>query len=805
MNKRRAMVLAATLVCCLALAGGVLAVTLSDRKLSWRVASSGGGKAESASYAIHFAVGQTAAGLSDSANYQIQAGFWPGVGGSHPYVPPLSEAWVDDGYCEGCANDGHEWGYDAFSRIQDGIDAVSGGIVHVAAGTYRERISLRAGVTLFGAGMGSSIIDASGLGGSAVEANGSDIHPGTALSGFTIQGGDSYSGGGVWIRNGASPTICDNRIWHNTAHGGGGLLVDGGGSQPFIINNVIEDNTSAVDGGGVYVRTGARPTLDRNTIAGNFANRDGGGVFAWDHGCAFLTNNVIHNNQAMHWGDGLYMANDAGLTVINNTIADNDGHGIYRFDGPMPTVVNNILWGNGDDLTNVQSRYCDVEDGDGGEGNICADPLFVSAASGDYRLQVGSPAIDAGTGADAPRWDKNGTPRPQDVGFDMGAYEFVSEIEVSIGPGDLWTDPVTLRQGDQVAVGANIHNGGGQTITGVEVRFYLGDPQDGGVEIGSGPYTTAGISPGGAGAAWTGYVWDTTALDPGDYQLYAVLDPDDVLVEGDETNNVAHRTVTILPPVADTEPPTGTLIINDDAPVTASRGVTLSLSAQDNNKVLGMYIVEFEYSRVVDQWLPVTSSDWQLYRITEPWAFYSDRPGVKYISAWFSDETGNISAEPGHDTIDYTPAGVSIGDDEVHVYRYSLETGEMVTVELTNVAGSGDADLFVWQPGGSGIPDFYSMESGTATDRVTFTAPISGTYQVEVHGVEVTSYTLNVQTGAGENAPYMTAAPGPTEGKMLPPAPYIPTESVPPTQIVLPVAMPPSALHLPLIMKFAGG
>jgi len=692
-----------------------------------------------------------------------------------------------------------------YATIQTAVDAaVPGDTVQAIADIFRERVTMRAGVNIVGAGAGQSVIDAAGLGRSAVEASGGDIGRATTLSGFTIQGGDSYSGGGVWIRNGASPTIRDNRIWHNSAHGGGGMFIQGRG-QPLIVNNAIEDNTSSVDGGGVYITGGARPSLDRNTIARNFANRDGGGVFAWDQGGAFLTNNVIHNNRATHWGDGLYMVNDAGLTVINNTIADNDGHGIYRVDGPMPTVVNNILWGNGDDLVNVQSRYCDVEDGDGGEGNISSDPLFVNALGDDYRLQSGSPANNAGTGAGAPRWDKDGTPRPKGDGVDMGAYEFGPEVEVSIGPDDLWTDPLTLRQGSQAAAGANVHNGGGQTITGVEVRFYLGDPEDGGVEIGSGPYTTAAISPGGAGAAWTGYVWDTSSLEPGDYQLYAVLDPDDVLAEGDEANNVAHRTVTILPPAVDTEPPTGTLIINDDAPITASRGVTLTLSAQDNDKVLGMYIVEFEYSHAVDQWLPVISSDWQLYRITEPWAFYSDRPGVKYISAWFSDVARNISSERGHDTIDYTPSGIAIGEGEVHVYRPDFAISAPVTVVLTNAAGSGDADLFVWQPGGSGMPDYYSMESGTTTDRVTFTAPISGTYQIEVHGVEATSYTLSTQVEASEGVQHPRAAPDPMMDKMLPPAPYIPTESVPPTQIVLPVAVPPSALRLPLIVKSAGG
>jgi len=48
-----------------------------------------------------------------------------------------NEVWVDDDYYEGGYNNGHTWGYDAFDRIQDGIDNVSdSGIVNLYEGTY---------------------------------------------------------------------------------------------------------------------------------------------------------------------------------------------------------------------------------------------------------------------------------------------------------------------------------------------------------------------------------------------------------------------------------------------------------------------------------------------------------------------------------------------------------------------------------------------------------------------------------------------------------------------------------------------
>lgn len=53
----------------------------------------------------------------------------------------------------------------------------------------------------------------------------------------------------------------------------------------------------------------------------------------------------------------------------------------------------------------------------------------MDAASGDYRLRWGSPAIGAGTNSGAPPFDLEGVARPQDGNFDgirvadLAAYE----------------------------------------------------------------------------------------------------------------------------------------------------------------------------------------------------------------------------------------------------------------------------------------------------------------------------------------------------------------------------------------------
>ena len=78
----------------------------------------------------------------------------------------------------------------------------------------------------------------------------------------------------------------------------------------------------------------------------------------------------------------------------------------------------------------------------GTHGNISADPQFTDPTLGEYRLKAGSPCIDAGDdssvqGGDT---DANGMPRIFATHVDMGAYEFYSDVFITLEDAAIATE-----------------------------------------------------------------------------------------------------------------------------------------------------------------------------------------------------------------------------------------------------------------------------------------------------------------------------------------------------------------------------
>lgn len=118
--------------------------------------------------------------------------------------------------------------------------------------------------------------------------------------------------------------------------------------------------------------------------------------------------------------------------------------------------------------------------------------------------------------------------------------------DLQISSQDITFEPDSvIIEGSNVTIHATIHNVGELDVFGVKVSFYHGDPFAGGNLIGTN-FTIPSLSIG------DNITLNTTWLPPtsGSYDIYVAVDfpPPGMLIELDETNNIAHRLLEVFAP-----------------------------------------------------------------------------------------------------------------------------------------------------------------------------------------------------------------------------------------------------------------
>ena len=236
-----------------------------------------------------------------------------------------------------------------------------------------------------------------------------------------------------------TPTICGvfmtEKAWliGMTVTNGGAYGVNVGGVSGGSLSNCVLAGNTGFTAGGAYSNTLYHCTLSRNTGYGG-----GGAAF----GCN-LFDCLLVDNQCDTAGATL-------CTLYNCTMVNNRGDAGSVF---YCTLYNCISSGNSEfdwDSAIFYSlgSYYPMN----GVGNVDAEPLFVDAANGDYRLRPNSPCVNAGTNgfwtSGAVDFDGQRRIYPAGGRVDMGAFEFSGDAQ-ALHKGD-----AVLTAGQALGLGA---------------------------------------------------------------------------------------------------------------------------------------------------------------------------------------------------------------------------------------------------------------------------------------------------------------------------------------------------------------
>lgn len=277
---------------------------------------------------------------------------------------------------------------DPLLTIQKAVDlAQSGWTIHVAEGTYKEKVTLKANITIRGVDRNRVVVH--GGSGKAFE-GGSATGFDTVIEHVWIQNNTWGYSACTYFGHNISPTLRNIRMG---PCGGDGLV--GWRSSPRLFNSLVQgcnrgasfiyQHGSSTCGGGA----GTPSQLRNNT----FVDNETGIASSAAHCSPVVENNIFVNNK---WG--LYEGTDKSC-------------GFFKFYNSY-----NLYFGNEEDFKGAANEEA---------GELFVDPKLVGGS--DYHLLPGSPAIGA---AKPGTLDPDGS--PGDLGY-VGGPEAITEPSLVAG------------------------------------------------------------------------------------------------------------------------------------------------------------------------------------------------------------------------------------------------------------------------------------------------------------------------------------------------------------------------------------
>jgi hypothetical protein len=227
-----------------------------------------------------------------------------------------------------------------------------------------------------------------GGGGGAGSVGGDLVVNGGPGQGGTFGGsGDIFAGGGGAALGGAIFSDNGTIVIQNSTFSSNSLFDGQGGNE----GSVNADNGGAA--GTIFARDGSLTIID-STISGNQADGSGAGVVVYSDGSASFTldDTIIANNGA----DECYVSGGVTVTGVANLIMSNGTGGSFN---PCPGVV------------------------------VMTDPqlgplqLNLPGITPTMAISTSSSAFNAADSTTSLSTDQRGVDRPQDGGFDIGAFE----------------------------------------------------------------------------------------------------------------------------------------------------------------------------------------------------------------------------------------------------------------------------------------------------------------------------------------------------------------------------------------------
>lgn len=255
------------------------------------------------------------------------------------------------------------------------------------------------------------------------------------LTDCVLTGNKSGLGGGAGLYGIVQVNRC-RMVGNYASLWGGGISAS---KSITIINTVVQSNTTISGGSGINFLGSQQAMLINCQISGNTSLGSNGVITneALDFPTRLtLINSTIANNTSGAIRTKSNSTSFTATTILKNTIVANNTSGNFLLDGTGASLQS-----QGYNLdSDGTSGFTNGVNGD----RVGVNPGFVSNT--DLRLQVGSPAINAGdpttTTATVGATDLAGNPRFYANGrIDMGAYEYQDFLEVFTLKDGLWSDP----------------------------------------------------------------------------------------------------------------------------------------------------------------------------------------------------------------------------------------------------------------------------------------------------------------------------------------------------------------------------